>query len=200
MPMVKQPLAVEHALLGLVRHQPLYGYEIHQRLLASAELGLVWRIKQSLLYAVLARLEAEGLLTSTLEPQGQKPPRKILQLTPDGEAAFLEWVRSPVDHGRDIRIEFLAKLYFARQDSAGAALALVARQRRSSARRLAELAARCAELEPARPYDWLVLRYRIGQIEAAISWLDLCADWLTAAETNPQLPAPGAQAAGDVEA
>ena len=37
MPMLKQPLTIELALLGFVRQQPMYGYEIHQRLLASGD-------------------------------------------------------------------------------------------------------------------------------------------------------------------
>ncbi len=179
MPMVKQPLTIEHALLGLLRQQPMYGYEIHQRLLASAELGLVWRIKQSLLYAHLIRLEEEGLISSMLEPQGSKPPRKILQITPAGAAIFLAWVGSPVEYGRDFRLEFLAKLYFARMEGIPAALQLVARQREASAQRLANLQQRGATLESEHSYDWLVLRYRIGQIEAALAWLDLCAAWLS---------------------
>jgi DNA-binding PadR family transcriptional regulator len=185
MPMVKQPLTIEHALLGFVRQQPMYGYEIHQRLLASAELGLVWTIKQSLLYAHLARLEEEGLLHSALEPRGRKPARKMLHLTPDGEAAFLRWLGSPVEHGREVRLEFLAKLYFARQEGAAAALELTARQRRAAVQRLAALGAQAAALEPARPYDWLVLRYRVGQLQAMLDWLDLCADWLITAEAAP---------------
>jgi PadR family transcriptional regulator, regulatory protein AphA len=188
MPMIKQPLTIEHALLGLVRQQPMYGYEIHQRLLASAELGLVWRIKQSLLYAHLVRLEEEGLLTSSLEPQGSKPPRKVLQITPIGEALFLSWMASPVDYGRDFRIEFLAKFYFARIEGIPAALQLVDRQREASAQRLAELQQRAAALEAERSYDWLVLRYRIGQIEASLGWLALCADWLSMPQPPPSLP------------
>lgn len=190
MPMVKQPLTIEHTLLGFVHQQPMYGYEIHQRLLASAELGLVWSVKQSLVYAHLTRLEEEGLLRSTLAPQGARPARKILQLTAAGEATFMRWVRSPVEHGRDMRMEFLAKLYFARQESTAAALALTARQREASAQRLVALAEQAAAREPSRSYDWLVLRYRIGQLEAALSWLDLCADWLIAAEAGalPSLP------------
>lgn len=184
MPMVKQPLTIEHTLLGFVRRQPMYGYEIHQRLLASAELGLVWSVKQSLVYAHLTRLEEEGLLRSTLAPQGARPARKMLQLTAAGEAAFLRWVRSPVEHGRDVRMEFLAKFYFARQESTAAALELTARQRGASAQRLAALAEQAVALEPARSYDWLVLRYRIGQLEAVLSWLDLCADWLVSAEAG----------------
>ncbi len=139
MPMVKQPLTMEHALLGLLRQQPMYGYAIYQHLLASAELSLIWSIKQSLLYATLNRLEVDGLLTSTLEPHGQKPPRKILHLTAAGEAAFLSWVRSPVDHGRDMRMELLAKIYFARYEHPPAARDLVAHQRQVNLQRLADL-------------------------------------------------------------
>jgi len=178
MPMVKQPLTIEYALLGFVRQQPMYGYEIHQRLLESAELGLVWTIKQSLCYAILTRLEEEGLLQSVVEAQGTKPARKILHLTPAGEEAFLHWVRSPVAHGRDVRLEFLAKLYFARQESRDAALKLIDQQRHVYMQRLIELRAWAAQMEHARSYDWLVLRYRIGQLEAALEWLELCTDWL----------------------
>lgn len=184
MPMVKQPLTIEHALLGFVRQQPMYGYEIHQRLLASAELGLVWTIKQSQCYAILTRMEEDGLLRSEVSPQEPRPARKMLYLTPAGEATFLRWVRSPVEHGRDVRLEFLAKIYFARQEGA-AALELTARQRRVSVQRLAALREQAAALEAERPYDWLVLRYRIGQLEAALSWLDECADWLLTSEATP---------------
>lgn len=185
MPMIRQPLTIEHALLGFVRQQPMYGYEIHQRLLASAELGLVWSIKQSLLYAHLARLEEEGLLRSALEPRGLKPARKMLHLTPAGEIAFLAWVRSPVEHGREVRLEFLAKLYFARQEGTAAAVELTLRQRQVGTTLLEALRAQVAVLEPARSYDWLVLRYRVGQLEAALGWLQLCAEWLLSAEAGP---------------
>lgn len=189
MPMIKQPLTIEHALLGFVRQQPMHGYEIHQRLLASAELGMVWSIKQSLLYAHLTRLEQDGLLISRRDQQGQKVSRKILQLTAVGEAAFLNWVRSPVDHGRDFRLEFLAKIYFSRQESTAIALELVARQRRAMMQRLNELHERATTSEQDRSYEWLVLQYRSGQLEATLAWLDICADWLITTENSP-IPQP----------
>lgn len=183
MPMVRQPLTIEHALLGFVRRQPMYGYEIYQRLLASVELGLVWSLKQSQVYALLAKLEQEGYLAGSLEAQGARPPRKILRLTEAGATAFAAWVGSPVLHGRDFRLEFLAKLYFARHEGAAPALGLVARQRQASQRRLAELRARIAALPP-HSYDWLVLQFRIGQIEAILAWLETCAVWLEAQPTS----------------
>ena len=55
------------ALLGFLRREPSYGYEIYQRLNRS-DLRDIWRLKQSRLYAMLARLEAAGLLWATAEP------------------------------------------------------------------------------------------------------------------------------------
>lgn len=178
MPMLKQPLTIEHALLGFIREGPVYGYEIHQRLLASEELGLVWNLKQSMVYALLARLEDDGYLTSMRESQGVRPARKVLHLTAQGAAAFDAWMRTPIEHGRDFRLEFLAKLYFAQREGSHAAHELLASQRQASVAWLADLNARAGALEDERPYDWLVLRYRAGQIAAALEWLDLCAEWL----------------------
>lgn len=177
-PMVKQPLTIEHALLGFVRRQPMYGYEIHQQLQESKDLGMVWRIKQSQLYALLAKLEQVGYLQGTLEGQGSRPPRKMLQLTDEGLEAFTHWIGSPVQHGRDFRLEFLAKLYFARNESNEAALTLAACQRDASHIQLIELRQQASRLTQADSYDWLVLQFRIGQIEAILAWLDVCADWV----------------------
>src|SRR5947209_20400002 len=111
--MQRDPLALEHALLGLLRRQPMHGYELYQRLTDPAGLWLIWRMKQSQLYALLTRLEAEGYLAADLQLQDARPPRKIFHLTRAGRERFLAWVRAPVPHGRELRQDFLAKFYFA---------------------------------------------------------------------------------------
>jgi PadR family transcriptional regulator, regulatory protein AphA len=174
-PMVKLPLTIEHALLGFVHQRPMHAYEIHQTLMRAEALGLVWHIKQSLVYVYLERLEEEGYLTSTLEPQGSRPPRKVLHLTAAGRAAFARWLESPVEHGRDFRLEFLAKLFFACQGDPASATTLVARQQEACRAWLAELQAQADVMDAARTYDWLVIQFRIGQIEAILTWLDTCA-------------------------
>jgi PadR family transcriptional regulator, regulatory protein AphA len=174
-PMIKQPLTIEHALLGFLRQQPMHAYEIHQTLMRNEALGLVWHLKQSLVYVMLERLEAEGYITTSLEPQGSRPPRKILQLTPDGQATFAQWLVTPVGHGRDFRLEFLAKLYFASQDDPASATMLIATQQVACCGWLVDLRAQAGALSDARDYDWLVLQFRIGQIEAILAWLDICA-------------------------
>jgi DNA-binding PadR family transcriptional regulator len=172
MPMIKLPLTIEHALLGLLRRRPMHAYEIHQLLLQSESLGLVWHLKQSQLYALLGRLEEAGYIAATPEEQPGRPARKIMRLTSSGLAAFERWLTSPVEHGRDFRIEFLAKLFFARQDDPATVGQLIERQRRACQSWLVELHVQAEALHRTQPYDWLVHQFRIGQIQAILSWLD----------------------------
>lgn len=174
MPMVKLPLTFEHGLLGFVRRQPLHGYEIYQRLLATEELGLAWSWKQSQVYAELTRLEEEGYLASEVETQGMRPPRKVLRLTEVGAAAFEDWVSSPVPHGRDFQLEFPIKLYFAQQEGADVARALLARQQEACQGWLAELRAHHQSSAAHEGYAGLVQQFRITQIETILAWLATC--------------------------
>jgi DNA-binding PadR family transcriptional regulator len=175
MPTQKQPFTIELALLGLVRREPAHPYELHQRLCDSRALGLVWQLKQAHLYAVVARLEAAGYLTSISEAQPNRPPRKILHLTEQGREAFQHWLREPVRHGRDFRLEFLAKLFFAHQEGPQRTAELIAGQRTACAQRLQELERRIDALPDDQPFERLVLQFRQGQLAATLEWLDLCA-------------------------
>jgi DNA-binding PadR family transcriptional regulator len=141
----------------------------------AQELGLVWRVKQSQLYAHIARLEDEGYVTSVIEPQQARPSRKVLHLTPDGEAAFANWVSAPVEHGREFRLEFLAKLFFASQLDRATLDTLLDGQREANSALIDQLNQTIAELAPDRHFDRLVLRFRVGQLEASLAWLDECA-------------------------
>jgi DNA-binding PadR family transcriptional regulator len=172
--MVKLPLTIEHALLGFLREHPMHAYEIHQTLLRPEALGLVWHLKQSLVYVMLERLEEAGYITTTLEPQNSRPPRKLLHMTPSGRAAFDRWLALPVEHGRDFRLEFLAKLFFANQDAPVVVSRLLMAQREACREWLADLRAQADAMSGKQEYDWLVLQFRIGQIDALLSWLDIC--------------------------
>lgn len=175
MPMVKQPLTVEYGLLGFVRQQPLHGYEIFQRLHATTALGLDWAWKQSQVYAELERLEQEGYLASVVEAQGLRPPRKVFSLTSAGTAAFESWLASPVAHARDFQLEFPVKFYFARQEGAAVARALLARQQAACEEWLATLDAQAKSKETGAGYTQLVQQFRSSQIATILAWLASCA-------------------------
>jgi DNA-binding PadR family transcriptional regulator len=101
---------LEYALLGLIRQQPQYGYDLLQNW--SSNLGIIWNVKPASLYAALNKLEQQGLLTSTRMPGEASPKRKVFNLTPAGEEAFQIWMRTPVTSPRAFRQEWFARLYF----------------------------------------------------------------------------------------
>ncbi len=170
-PRNRVPLTVEHILLGLIQGRLTHGYEVYRSLSGHSELGTIWRVKRSQLYALLDRLEAEGYIVSTPEPGEGRPPRKMLALTSHGKLALQAWASSPVIHGREMRLDFLAKLYFAQQTGSEQALALVARQRAACEQWLADLRARIDRLPETGGYERLVCQFRAEQIAAMLRWL-----------------------------
>lgn len=178
MPRVNLPLSTEFALLGFLRRRPMYGYEIHQQLLHSTGLGLVWRLKQSQLYALLSKLENEGYVTTSVELQDTRPPRKIFELTEIGRQTFLHWVEQPVEQGRGLRLDFLAKLYFAQAEGSQVTRRLIERQQAACQEWWQQQVQEAETVPDAQPYDWLVHKFRLGQIEAMLTWLDTCQETL----------------------
>lgn len=170
--MTRSPLTIEHALLGFLHRQPLHGYELYQQLADPAGLWLIWRIKQSQLYALLARLEDEGYVSAEVQPQESRPPRKVFHLTPAGLDAYERWLVKPVAHPRSMRQEFLAKFYFARQRGTESARRLIAAQRTQCE---AWLAAQRQSSQTEMPsFAETVHQFRLSQIHAILVWLDGC--------------------------
>jgi DNA-binding PadR family transcriptional regulator len=160
---------MELALLGFLRDAPQHGYQIYQTVTDPAGLGLVWRLKQSQLYALLTRLEKDGYVTSILQNQEPHPPRRVFKLTASGRKAYLDWLTSPVLVPRLIRQDLLAKLYFLQTDRESALL-LRSRQREVCLHWLDDFQQQAAQYEPGS-YGWLTFQYRIQHIEAIIAWL-----------------------------
>lgn len=171
-PMTAAPLTIEWSLLGFLRQEPMHGYQIHQRLSQSQGIGLVWHLKQSQLYALLSKLERRDYVTHTIQRQEGRPDRKVYELTEEGCQALLAWIRTPVERGREFRMEFLAKLYFARCEGERVVAELLEAQRAACRDWLAELEAQVAD--HTNQYARLVYQFRIGQMEAVMAWIELC--------------------------
>lgn len=167
-------LTVEYALLGFVYEQPTHGYELYQQLSDPQGLWQVWRMKQSQLYALLTKLEDEGYLVTTLQPQEARPPRKIYSLTTVGRTTFEQWLITPVTHGRQMRLEFLAKLYFAYRQGADVVQPLLEQQIRACRRWLAEVQTQSAATQTTDPFAYAVQQFRVTQIESFLTWLLTC--------------------------
>lgn len=168
------PLTLEYVLLGLLDRQPMHGYDLYKEITSHEEIALVWSIKQSQLYALLDKLEERGLLVSALIPGETHPDRKEFHPTPEGHKAFTYWMQSPVHHGRDMRQEFLARLYFAIQNGKEFACALVRQQRQVCQSWENHLEREFQALEDQNQYARLIYHYRLGQIKAMQEWLEMC--------------------------
>jgi DNA-binding PadR family transcriptional regulator len=97
---MKDKPATEYALPGALMSGPRHGYEILQFL--ETGLGPAWRISTSRIYVLLKRLDKEGLVGSTLETQDTRPSRRVFSIMPPGQKRFLEWLKSPTNHVRDL--------------------------------------------------------------------------------------------------
>lgn len=165
--------ALEYALLGLFVDRPCHGYAAYQSLRAPGGLGDVWHIKQSHFYALTNRLAEAGFLRFELQPQPPRPPRKVFHLTRAGRERLVAWRETPVANGRELRLAFLAKLFFAQQAGPKEAQRLIARQRTMCRDWLAKGTAP-EQTTTSEPFGALVRGFRQGQIEAMLAWLDAC--------------------------
>jgi PadR family transcriptional regulator AphA len=177
--MVRRTLSPEYTILGLLMERPMHGYELSQRF--QSDLGQVWNVGLSHIYALLKKLEEAGLVEATREMQDNRPPRQVYHITQAGRDAFLRWVGEPVESIRQIRLEFLAKLYFCHRMGSEAVRQLVDRQLARCRRQLERLRQAEADIPASAVFDHLILSFRIRQVEAIMAWMESC---LVALEEN----------------
>lgn len=168
--------SVEYSLLGLLNEHPMHGYELHRELSRKTGIGLIWTVKQALLYAILSKLEARGLIVAQVLVQENRPVRKVFHLTEEGQSAFEDWVSTPSSR-KDFKLDFLAKLHFARKKGRKSGKGLLAKQRALCVAWIAEIEER-ERAAKKEGVDALVFRYRIGQLKATLAWLDECKAYL----------------------
>jgi DNA-binding PadR family transcriptional regulator len=166
----KTSIQVEGVLLGLLADNPMHGYDLYKALRQPGGLSLVWRINQSNLYAILDKMEKEGYLSSEQIVVENGRPRKDFHITAEGLRCFQQWMHEPVQHGRDMRQFFMAKLYFALKDSRETAEHLVDEQYKLVIQWSKEVQSKLEELSSNKDYDYLLFQSRLYQISA---WLEL---------------------------
>ena len=101
----------EWAVLGLVVETPRHGYDIAGELAPDAPVGEAWTLPRHAVYRALERLEALGHVEARRTEAGDAaPPRTVFGATAKGRRALRTWLRTPVDHVRDVRSALLLKL------------------------------------------------------------------------------------------
>ena len=101
-------------LLGMIKSQRAHGYLVNDFI--EKNLGRVADMKKATAYATLDKLAKDGWIRVTTEQVGNRPPRKVYDLTPAGEAHLLALIRKslraaePLRFGSDAAVMFLDEL------------------------------------------------------------------------------------------
>jgi len=179
-PRQQAPLSTEYILLGLVAQGPAHGYDLHKQIATLDGLSAIWHVKQSQLYALLEKLEGMGYLRAVSAPGVAYALRKQYHLTENGRQVFDAWMVSPVQHAREMRQGFLARLYFARLSGAASVRQLIDAQYRTCLVWQHDIQSELDTLSDPKSFQRVVNLFRLNQINAMLNWLDECRKTLTA--------------------
>jgi DNA-binding PadR family transcriptional regulator len=91
-------MSLRYALLAILRVGPLSGYDLQKQF--SQSVGHVWHAPDSQIYPELRKMEADGLIEGEEQVRGARGKRRVYHVTAAGDAAYREWMASPLDYQR----------------------------------------------------------------------------------------------------
>lgn len=156
----------ELLLLGFLRREKMHGYRltefIEQNMAACTDL------KKPTAYFLLDKMAKQGWITMREARHGNRPPRRVYQVTAKGEAAYQRLLRENLAAFIETKFPGDVGLGFADDLEPAEVLALLA-ERRSS------LAAKLAEMRAAPPHGGslqLIIDHQVAHLAAELDWLD----------------------------
>lgn len=175
-------MAAEHAILGLLALSESgtgHGYDLARQFSPEAPLGDVVRLEPGMVYHHLKKLERLGWVLAVPQAEPGRPARRLYALSAPGRAELGRWLSEPVARTREIRLDFLVKLYLALLLDPALAVRLVEEQRDLCARLVESLSnrLRSGQVDENRDavtarFGDMVLDMRLAQTRAALAWLD----------------------------
>lgn len=153
-------------LLGLLQTQAMHGYQLND--VIDSHLGGSIQLKKATAYDVLKKMAAEGWITHREEREGNRPPRRVYVITPQGRAVFVRLLREslaryePAEFRCDIALAFLDTL------PTEEALALLRQRRKVIVTLIAE-----ADAIGGHPGSMqLVVEHQQRHLRTELDWLD----------------------------
>lgn len=187
---------LELAVLGLLREQPLHGYELKKRL--GETLGFLWGVSYGSLYPALKRLERDGAITVVegepgssaapppptgslsgdlaaarlrRQPRPSRRTRKAYGITDTGRALFERLLADDTGAPDDDRT-FALRLSLCRFLSTDRRLALLERRRAHLADRLARTRRPHTTARASDRYTRSLHEHRARTTEHDLHWID----------------------------
>lgn len=166
-------LTPDETILGLLAIQARHGYDLLACFQNVAQLGEVWHLSASQLYAVLKRLERDAKITGVKIESENAPARTEYRLTAIGHSHLMAWLHesSPSASIRRIRVEFLSRLYIARQLKIPLA-SLIEAQQQACEKQRNFLMEQHAHAQSG--IQTLAIELVIAQLDTVLQWLKNC--------------------------
>jgi DNA-binding PadR family transcriptional regulator len=168
---------MKNAILGFLMDQPMHGYALKRAL--SPALPAERRVNDGVLYPLLKRMEAEGLISGRVERRDGAPDRRVFHPTEAGRRAFGEWLESSVEEEDEVAYDFMfghpflvKSLFFGRLPADQVSRKL-AEQLESSEAKLADFRRIHKGMveRGVDPYRVAVLELGIAQQREKVRWL-----------------------------
>jgi DNA-binding PadR family transcriptional regulator len=165
-------------LLGLLRLQPMYGYELHQIIQAHGE--LYSDLKKANLYYLLERLAKEGYLRVQIEPgtRGARGERLIYEITDQGRKRFDELLREVMLNYEPVHIGVETAVIFLAQVAPAEAIALFIKRREVVSEHRAKVAAQLGTMQSGGPMMQIASDHLLSLIDAELAWIDRSVTYL----------------------
>jgi DNA-binding PadR family transcriptional regulator len=106
----------KYAILGMLSHEPLTGYDLKKRM--EYTIGFFWPdLSFSKIYPNLKKLETEKLVEMEKIEGENRPDKKLYSITEKGKSELKQWISLPIDIEKSrnmfmIMQELLLKLFF----------------------------------------------------------------------------------------
>jgi DNA-binding PadR family transcriptional regulator len=113
----------EHVCLGLVVAGAGHGWAVVRELALDGDVGRVWQLSPQLTYRTIDQLHARGLIKRTPHTGSGARTKYRLAALKAGVRVSTNWLGTPVEHIRDVRLELLVKLTLRSRVSESVALA-----------------------------------------------------------------------------
>jgi DNA-binding PadR family transcriptional regulator len=176
---------LELAILGLLKEQPMHGYQLSREL--SENLGGFWRVSYGSLYPTLRRLAKSDEVEALASEETTVGRRKqVYRITEKGEEAFLQLLQETPHDNQTEDQRFRVRLAFFRYLPPETRLRMLERRRAYLEDRLSTIKGSLrATSERADDYTLALMEHGRSATESDIAWLD---DLIQAEHTRNSKP------------
>jgi DNA-binding PadR family transcriptional regulator len=162
---------LELAILGLLKEQPMHGYQLSREL--GEALGGFWRVSYGSLYPTLRRLESDGAVESVADAESRGRRKTTYRITEKGEKLFFELLQETPHDNSTEDTRFRVRLAFFRYLPPETRIRLLERRRATLEDRLSTMKDSLRSTsERVDTYTLALMEHGRSATESDIAWLD----------------------------